>query len=149
MKINKLKKAAILATVLGGVAFGSNAEAAKIAAVAVGSYGAETQIGTVEGSFVTSEIKGINPGEVTDLSGDVAIYNIFADNESSLYIRQTENMGTAVYDGITLELNKLFIYKDLIVITGFTPIISVPFDVPTFPSSSIYHSLFSFVEFIR
>ena len=69
MKINKVKKAAILATVLGGVVFGSNAEAAKIAAVAVGSYGAETQIGTVEGSFVTSEIKALT----TSLKPDITI----------------------------------------------------------------------------
>ena len=44
MKINKLKKAAILATVLGGVAFGSNAEAAKIAA----DYAVECMKATAE-----------------------------------------------------------------------------------------------------
>ena len=51
--INKCKKAAILATVLGGMCFGPSADAATVLVGGATDYETATQIGTLNGSWVT------------------------------------------------------------------------------------------------
>ncbi|MBQ9763054.1 MAG: autotransporter outer membrane beta-barrel domain-containing protein [Phascolarctobacterium sp.] len=54
--MNKCKKAAILATVLGGICIGANADAATIVIGGATDYTSGTQIGALNGSWVTSRV---------------------------------------------------------------------------------------------
>ena len=54
--INKCKKAAILATVLGGICFGATADAATVLIGGATDYSTGTQIGALNGSWVTSYV---------------------------------------------------------------------------------------------
>ena len=54
--INKCKKAAILATVMGGICFSSNVDAATVLIGGATDYTTGTQIGAINGSWVTSYV---------------------------------------------------------------------------------------------
>ena len=89
MKISSTKKAAILATVLGGFMLGASAEAAKLGIVTASDY-STSHMGAIEGSYINSDdIKAIR-SVITGLNRDPAVYNTVdpITGKSSLYIRQ-------------------------------------------------------------
>ncbi|MBR5487108.1 MAG: hypothetical protein IKV70_03955, partial [Phascolarctobacterium sp.] len=89
MKISSTKKAAILATVLGGFMLSASAEAAKLGVVTASDY-STSHMGAIEGSYINSDnIKAIK-SVITGLNRDPAVYNTVdpITGESSIYIRQ-------------------------------------------------------------
>ncbi len=88
MKINSRKKAAILATVLSGCIF-TSVEAATIGVVGADINNSATELGTIEGSYVTSYISNVpNKTVLKGLNGDTAIFNVIDNGKSSIYLRQ-------------------------------------------------------------
>ena len=89
MKISSTKKAAILATVLGGFMLSANAEAAKLGIVTASDY-ATSHMGALEGSFINSNDISAVKSVITGLNRDPAVYNTVdpITGKSSLYIRQ-------------------------------------------------------------
>ena len=89
MKISSTKKAAILATVLGGFVLGSSAEAANLGVVTASDY-VTSHMGALQGSYINSDdIKAVK-SVISGLNGDPAVYNTVdpITGKSSLYIRQ-------------------------------------------------------------
>ncbi len=89
MKISATKKAAILATVLGGFVLGSSAEAANLGVVTASDY-VTSHMGALQGSYINSDdIKAVK-SVISGLNGDPAVYNTVdpITGKSSLYIRQ-------------------------------------------------------------
>ena len=89
MKISSTKKAAILATVLGGFVLGHSAEAANLGVVTASDY-ATSHMGAVQGSYINSDDITVVKSVITDLNRDPAVYNTIdpVTGKSSLYIRQ-------------------------------------------------------------
>lgn len=89
MKISSTKKAAILATVLGGFVLGHSAEAANLGVVTASDY-ATSHMGAVQGSLINSDDITVVKSVITDLNRDPAVYNTIdpVTGKSSLYIRQ-------------------------------------------------------------
>ncbi len=89
MKISSTKKAAILATVLGGFMLSANAEAAKLGIVTASDY-VTSHMGALEGSFINSNDISAVKSVITGLNRDPAVYNTIdpITGKSSLYIRQ-------------------------------------------------------------
>ena len=89
MKISTTKKAAILATVLGGFMLGASAEAAKLGVVTASDY-STSHMGALEGSFINSDKIDAVRSVITGLNRDPAVYNTIdpITGKSSLYIRQ-------------------------------------------------------------
>lgn len=89
MKISSTKRAAILATVLGGCILGHSAEAAMLGAVTASNYGT-SHLGAIQGSYINSDdIKAIE-SVIKDLNGDPAVFNTVdpITGISSMFIRQ-------------------------------------------------------------
>ena len=89
MKISSTKKAAILATVLGGFMLSASAEAAKLGVVTASDY-ATSHMGAIEGSYIDSDKISAIKSVITGLNRDPAVYNTVdpITGESSIYIRQ-------------------------------------------------------------
>ena len=89
MKISSTKKAAILATVLGGFVLGQSAEAAKLGIVTASDY-VTSHMGAIEGSFINSSDITAIKSVISGLNGDPAVYNTVdpVTGKSTLYIRQ-------------------------------------------------------------
>ena len=89
MKISSTKKAAILATVLGGFMLSASAEAAKLGVVTASDY-STSHMGAIEGSYIDSNKISAIKSVITGLNRDPAVYNTVdpITGESSIYIRQ-------------------------------------------------------------
>ena len=88
MKISSVKKAAILATVLSGCIFGNSVDAANIGVVGATDF-SSTDVGIIEGSYVTSTINTTPINAVlTGYNGDTSIYNLVDGDKNSIWIRQ-------------------------------------------------------------
>ena len=89
MKISSTKKAAILATVLGGFMLSASAEAAKLGVVTASDY-STSHMGAIEGSYIDSDKISAIKSVITGLNRDPAVYNTVdpITGESSIYIRQ-------------------------------------------------------------
>ena len=122
--INKCKKAAILATVLGGISIGASVNAATIVVGGASDYSTGTEIATINGSWVTSYVNTGSP--TTDpfqASGwfDVTKYQQLRDegNDAKLvaYIRsndpQYKYMTDAEFEAAGAEAKILGYYKNL------------------------------------
>ena len=88
MKISSRKKAAILATVLSGCVFSNSVDAANIGVVGATDF-SSTDVGIIEGSYVTSTINTTPINAVlTGYNGDTSIYNLVDGDKNSIWIRQ-------------------------------------------------------------
>ena len=88
MKISSRKKAAILATVLSGCIFSNTVDAANLGVVGATDF-SSTDVGIIEGSYVTSTINTTPLNAVlTGYNGDTSIYNLVDGDKNSIWIRQ-------------------------------------------------------------
>ena len=122
--INKCKKAAILATVLGGISIGASVNAATIVVGGASDYSTGTEIGTINGSWVTSYVNtGAPTTDPFQASGwfDVTKYQQLMNegNDAKLvaYIRsndpQYKYMTDAEFEAAGAEKKILGYYKNL------------------------------------
>ncbi|MBR5486408.1 MAG: hypothetical protein IKV70_00340, partial [Phascolarctobacterium sp.] len=96
-KLSSNKKAAILATVLGGwMLTSSSAMAANLIAGVPSDY-TNSQLGAITGSYVTTHVDATpKAGVVTNLNRDPAVFNVNINGESKLFLRQYNYSTTAL-----------------------------------------------------
>lgn len=85
--MNKCKKAAILATVLSGICLGTTADAATIVIGGATDYKTGTQIGALNGSWVTSHVDSSVIHDPVKAWFDKDVYDTYAPRTNELYDR--------------------------------------------------------------
>ena len=86
MSISKFKKAAIMATVLGGLTINSGVSAAPLSVVTTFSNNGYSDIGTINGSYVNSTIDTNIEFGLTDITnGDMKVYGFTNDGNTQIY----------------------------------------------------------------
>ena len=98
------KKAAILATVLGGwMLSGSSVLAANLMAGVPSDY-VNSQLGAITGSYVTTYVDAApSKGVVTDLNRDPAVFNVMVNGESKLFLRQYTYSTTSLKNSVLFD----------------------------------------------
>ena len=92
--INKCKKAAILATVLGGICFGATADAATVLIGGATDYKTGTQIGALNGSWVTSHVDTTVISDLKQSWFDKSVYDSYGERgDDDYYMPKAEEDG--------------------------------------------------------
>ena len=100
---NKKRKMAFLTALIGSLMAGSSVGAANLMATIPSDY-THSQMGGVTGSRVTTKVdQEPLAGAVQDLNGDPAIFSLYVNGESQIYLRQYTYDTTALKESVLID----------------------------------------------
>ena len=101
---NKKRKMAFLTALIGSLMAGSSVGAANLMATIPSNYTANSQMGGVTGSRVTTKVDAAPVvGAVTDLNRDPATFSLHVNGESRIYLRQYTYSTTALHESVLID----------------------------------------------